>query len=374
MKQLLIVNDNMNFGGIQVSLCNLLCNLPKDIDVTLMLFNNNGDLKCRIPSNVKIITPNKRYRILGMTRNELRKIPAMAFLKVFYTVIACVIGKRRAMKLFGIFQKKITGYNIAISYSHPISSRVFTNGCAEFVLDKVVANKKICYVHCDFMYGGFNTSYNRQILMEYDKIACVSNSVKKNVDNRIPKANKKTTVTHNLLNKNIIMLSEDNPIEYDDTKINIIIVARLSPEKGIDRAIKAIADSQRKDINLYILGDGPQKYELKKLINDYVIGDVVYLLGKQDNPYRYMKNADYLLVPSIHEAAPVIFDEANQLGLPIITTATTSATEMVGEYGIICENNDEEIRKTLLYLEKPNIGKIIWEDKFNRIDEFCKIL
>ena len=38
MKKLLIVNNNLNIGGVQKSLYNLLWSLPEDYEVTLYLF------------------------------------------------------------------------------------------------------------------------------------------------------------------------------------------------------------------------------------------------------------------------------------------------------------------------------------------------
>ena len=78
----------------------------------------------------------------------------------------------------------------------------------------------------------------------------------------------------------------------------------------------------------------------------------VFLLGEQRNPYRYMINADYLLVSSLHEAAPMVFDEANILELPIISTNTTSANEIVlSNDSIVCETFDE-IKDILNNLKK----------------------
>ena len=65
-----------------------------------------------------------------------------------------------------------------------------------------------------------------------------------------------------------------------------------------------------------------------------------------------MLNADYLFVPSLHEAAPMVFDEANVLGLKIISTNTTSAAEMIDEDGIICDNSSEGIESVLSELRK----------------------
>jgi glycosyltransferase involved in cell wall biosynthesis len=68
-----------------------------------------------------------------------------------------------------------------------------------------------------------------------------------------------------------------------------------------------------------------------------------------------MLHADYLLVPSRHEAAPMVFDEASVLGLRIVSTNTTSAAEMVGgDGGIVCENSPEGIPEALVSLHKDS--------------------
>ena len=71
--------------------------------------------------------------------------------------------------------------------------------------------------------------------------------------------------------------------------------------------------------------------------------------GEQSNPYRYMKNADLLVLSSYHEAAPMVIDEARCLGLPVLTTQTTSAQDMVAERGcgFVCENSKEGIAEAL---------------------------
>ncbi|MBO5973440.1 MAG: glycosyltransferase family 4 protein, partial [Clostridia bacterium] len=51
--------------------------------------------------------------------------------------------------------------------------------------------------------------------------------------------------------------------------------------------------------------------------------------------------ADYLLVPSLHEAAPLVFDEAHSLGLPVISSDTLSAREMLTGEDIIYSGNTE---------------------------------
>ena len=63
-----------------------------------------------------------------------------------------------------------------------------------------------------------------------------------------------------------------------------------------------------------------------------------------------MKNADILLIASYHEAAPLVIDEAISLGVPVLSTATTSSDDMIldRECGWVCENEQSAINEALL--------------------------
>ena len=131
----------------------------------------------------------------------------------------------------------------------------------------------------------------------------------------------------------------------------------MSEEKGIERAIMALKNSNRKDIRYYIVGDGSSKKNILKIIHESQLDSQVYLLGADANPYKYLKNADYLLLASYHEAAPMVFDEAKILGVPILTTETTSAYELVVKEnsGIMCENSQQGLEIILSSLSKKFI-------------------
>ena len=70
--------------------------------------------------------------------------------------------------------------------------------------------------------------------------------------------------------------------------------------------------------------------------------------GAVENPYPYKKQADFFFLPSFHEAAPLVLEEAKLLGLPILTTETLSARTLVGDLGIVCQNDDTVLEATLL--------------------------
>ena len=353
MKKILIVNNNLDMGGIQKSLVNLVKEVYKEYDITLLLFSKSGSLLREIPETVKIITPLKGYRILGLEKKDLKKHPFLFALKASLLAYAKIFSRRSAMKLLGLFQKKIRGYDAVISFSHFPHPKYFGNGCADFVLDKTVCKNKICFVHCDYLNFGGQTEANNRAYVEFDKIACCSDSVRERflLGSNLPDS--KVYTVRNFYDLRLTSYQSNDTGMFDESLINILLIARLSEEKGIPRAIEALAQSNRTDIHYYIVGDGPQREEIVRLIRKYQMDSYVTLLGAQNEPYQFLNQADWLLVPSFHEAAPMVFDEAKLMGVKVIATNTTSAEEMIGcEHGIVCENSTDGILRVLKNVDK----------------------
>ena len=346
--KILIVNNNMQVGGIQKSLLNLLNGIKDQYDIELLLFSEYGELYKEIPSGVKVIFASKPFRILGTPWAEIKNNPIMALYKLIILLINKIFGKDTAFKIVSMFQKEICGYTHAISFSHCTNEKSFSVCTPEFVLRCVKAERKICYIHCDYSNSDTASKHNNDIYRQFDKIACCSESVRKRFLKLVPDIEDKTFVVRNFYDMSIISKANNDPVTYDDKFINIISASRLSEEKGIFRAIKAIFEANCKSIRYYIVGDGPQKNDIKQYIDNNRMGGQICLLGEQTNPYRFMKNADYLLVPSYHEAAPMVFDEARILGLRVISTPTTSAEEMLdSQKDIICDTFDVTLFKSL---------------------------
>lgn len=369
------MNNNLDVGGIQKSIINLLKCVSKDYDVTLLLFSRTGPLIHDIPKNVKVITAGQAYRILGISRNELMKHPLLCIQKLCMKLVAKHLGKRKAIRILGIFKRKLEGYDVAISCSHLTNAHGIENGCAEFVLDKVIANKKACFVHCDYIKSKLSSSENNDIYRCYDDIICVSESVKNNFLKILPDLDAKTRTIRNFYDFDIENRASEANVIYDNEYINIALVARLSKEKGIERAIEALSLCNRKDIKLHIIGDGPLKKHLMQLCNETKVKDNVVFYGEQRNPYAYIKNADYILVSSFHEAAPIIFDEAHILSTPIISTKVLSSAELLNDCDIECENSMVGIRTVFEKLKKIEIkGKrhISNEESYRKFSEFLR--
>lgn len=355
MKKLIIVNNNLEIGGIQKSLVNLLHAVKDDFDITLLLFNKAGDLIKEVPEGIKIETVSSDFKYLGMSQAKCGTLKDK-IKRALYVLRTRIYGfGKAAEKLCRKQEKVLNYYDAAISFQQCAREKSFYGGTAEFVLNCINAAEKICFIHCDYLQSGTACVYNNGIYRRFDKIACVSQSVKNKFLHVLPELSDNTFVVRNCNQIDYIRKkAKEEPFSYDNKFINILSVSRLAEEKGIERVITGLAESGRTDIRFYILGEGPMKSKLSKTIDLLKVDKQVFLLGQDVNPYRYMEDADYLILPSYHEAAPMVFDEAKILGVPILTTETTSAHEMVvaDNAGEMCDNSQQGITKMLSELCK----------------------
>lgn len=353
MERILIVIGNMNIGGIQKSLLELLKTLSKRKDVFVSLFccNQCGDFLPLVPKEIEILPSNKWAELSELSFDKCKKFGARYYIfRVVYSLWTKLFNKKFPAVLLCRKIKSIGNYDVAISYSQPIGDKAFCTLTNEIVLNCTKANRKITFVHCDFENYGGNTKVNRELYHKFDAVAAVSNSVGMNLAKCIPEIKNKIKTVYNFCDADEInILSSEKPIKYS-TK-TIVTVARLSEEKGIIRCIPIIAKLKEQNIDFewHIVGGGGLENVIRNTIADYGMENTVFLEGQQTNPYRYMKNADYLFLPSFHEAAPMVFDEAIVLKLPILTTNTLSAKELVSDRnaGVVCDNSDDGIYNML---------------------------
>jgi glycosyltransferase involved in cell wall biosynthesis len=102
-----------------------------------------------------------------------------------------------------------------------------------------------------------------------------------------------------------------------------LFVGRISTEKGIQTLAKSI--KKLPSIMFDIVGDGPEKYLLKKLPNVRLLG-----LLNQDSVYRLMRKAPFLILPSIcYENMPRTLVESFGNGTPIIASNRGALSELI---------------------------------------------
>lgn len=106
----------------------------------------------------------------------------------------------------------------------------------------------------------------------------------------------------------------------------VLAVSRLSPEKNIEIAIKAIKDIP--DIGLVIVGSGTEENKLRKMSKDLGIDSRVVFAGWQEKLSSFYKTADVFIQTSEFEGYGLSLVEAALSGLPVISTSVGVACDL----------------------------------------------
>ena len=153
-------------------------------------------------------------------------------------------------------------------------------------------------------------------------------------------------------------LSKENSIARPEDKVVFSCVARLSYEKGQDMLYEAAGyldkNGYQGKYEIWLIGDYTDK---KYVINPKGIETTnIRRLGRKDNPYPYMKQADVLICSSRSEGCPNVILEAMALGIPIISTRTSGGVELLGNgsYGILCDINSRSIADAMVEMLNEN--------------------
>ncbi|EFS5866913.1 glycosyltransferase, partial [Campylobacter jejuni] len=218
-------------------------------------------------------------------------------------------------------------------------------------------NNNLIFLHNN-MQGEFEKRFpyleqNFKCYKNYKKILSVSKQTneqnKKNLAYKYNIAETTFDFLENMINnEDIIEKSKeklDKKLEKKyfkkDYKI-FINIARLSIEKDqakLIQAFKVINDKYPKTL-LLILGEGPLKEDLEKLIKDLKLDKKVFLLGRIFNPFPYLKKADCFVMSSNHEGQPMTLLEALVLNKAIVATDIPGNVSVLDNRGgLIVENN-----------------------------------
>jgi colanic acid/amylovoran biosynthesis glycosyltransferase len=137
--------------------------------------------------------------------------------------------------------------------------------------------------------------------------------------------------------------------------VRLLTVARLVEKKGVEYAIRAVAALRREcgvPLRYQVIGGGPLRAPLERLVQELGVGDVVTLTGErdQDAVSRAMREAHVLLAPSVTasdgdmEGIPVVLMEAMASGLPVVSTRHSGIPELVAHdvSGLLVPERDVE--------------------------------
>ncbi len=122
---------------------------------------------------------------------------------------------------------------------------------------------------------------------------------------------------------------------HSDGGFVIGALARLSPEKGLDILLRALAELP--EARAVVVGEGPERPRLEALAAGLGVGDRVEFAGWTDDARRHLGSIDALVLPSRSEALPLAAIEAMLARLPVVASDVGSVPEAVldGETGLL---------------------------------------
>ena len=161
----------------------------------------------------------------------------------------------------------------------------------------------------------------------YSYIICISNGVYKKLSKWVnSKVKKRLKVIYN--GSRIYSISKRESLKYRLPRL--ISVGRLINKKNFSTTIAAVSKI-RNDIESYtIIGEGVEKYKLKKMIKNLKLQNEIKLIGWTDNVEKYYYKSDIQLIPSLYEGFGLVAAEGMSTGLPIVASNIAGLKEVLG--------------------------------------------
>lgn len=146
--------------------------------------------------------------------------------------------------------------------------------------------------------------------------------------------------------KPVIIQKSRDELAIPHDRIIFISVGRLVKRKGYEYAIRALSALPADSFHYYIIGDGPEKGDLKDLASRSGLGDSITFLGylSDEKKFQYLAVSDIFLLPSLHEGFGICLLEAMHCGLPIVSTNNGGQTDILKDRvnALLVPCNDSE--------------------------------
>ena len=308
---------SMEMGGVEKVILSMLNGLDREkFDMTICLNINQGDLRNEIPSHVKKVS-------IANGKEDFSKNSLIQKLQLAKRKFKLDKAQKNPKIADAVLKDQ---FDVEIAPTYATFSSVLNSSNKN--------SKKIGWFHSDitlpklqplvpeilkqipqFDYFIFGSQQTKDILIEtYPTIKIPENQV---IRNAIPIEELKKK------SKEFVPQFPEKPI--------FVSVGRLHSRKGFHKLMEAHAQLLKAgfDHQIIIIGDGEEKTNLKKQAQELGVTDSFQLLGSLLNPYPYVKNADFFILPSESESWPLIIADSLILQKPIISTNVGGIPEMI---------------------------------------------
>lgn len=241
---------------------------------------------------------------------------------------------------------------------------VFIAACITLSKSKIAASSRVTpydtYSNIFFSKKWFLKQFFRLFKFRADLLTCVSKDMIDQYTNIFGKTGHKAIYNIARFEFKKKDLIKPKYFFLNKKKIQLVAAGMLAKWKGFDDLILAINILIKKyKIKLIILGNGPERKNLLKLIKKLNLSDKISLVGMVTNPYAYYLNSDIFVLSSKVEGMPNVLIKSMICGCtPVSTNCPTGPRELLGngKYGYLAKVNNP--KSLALAIEKAIKKKI----------------
>ena len=326
-KKILFSSWTLEVGGIETALVNLINEMSKKYNTTLVLEEKKGEFLDKVNKNIKIVEykPSKhKNTFIRKTTNFAKRI------------------------IFILKYRNRFDFSVSFAtYSRPGS----------FVA-RTASKNNLLWVHTNYMIlyknniNEIKEFFNNVQQSKFKNIVCISEDAKEAFIKVFPERKDKVMVINNLVDYKTIIEKSNETINLKKENITTFLSVCRHEEraKKLTRLIEATKLLKQENYKFRVLfvGEGENTEDYIKLVEDNDLQDYIIFCGMQKNPYPYFKISDCIILTSEYEGYPVIYTEAKVLGKPIITTnVSDSLIDIQGKYGVVVNKDVQSIKEAM---------------------------
>ena len=320
--KVLFIIPTMVGGGAERMLLNLLNGMDRTrFSLSLVLHNRKGVYADDIPGDVKVYDLKKRGRL-----DIIRIILELAW-KIFPRV------KPDAVVSF-------------IEYSNLVT--LAAAGLSWFRAAVIISER----THPSFYHEHGSSGRIKRLMLQKlypraDRIVTISRGIKEELYNTFKVTRSGMRVIYNCIDpveiENLSRECLQDSDGFSDGVPILIACGSFKRAKNYPLLINSFARIVREiPAKLVILGDGPERESLERLVAGLGIKEKVVFLGFKKNSFKYIARSDIFLLSSSWEGFGNVIIEAMACGVPVICSNASSLPEVTGEAAILLEPRDIE--------------------------------